>query len=130
MAPLYLGVRFVIAKSFARIHRSNLINSGILPLVFENPNDYEEFSLGDEVELIDIMQALDTGNMTVKNATKGVECTALAEYSDPVHSIRIYNVYGTEVAQATDTDSIDLSHLPAGVYMVRADGKTMRIIKK
>ena len=82
LAPLYLGVRFVIAKSFARIHRSNLINSGILPLVFENPNDYEEFSLGDEVELIDIMQALDTGNMTVKNATKGVECTALAEYSD------------------------------------------------
>ena len=82
LAPLYLGVRFVVAKSFARIHRSNLINSGILPLVFENPNDYEEFSLGDEVELIDIMQALDTGNMTVKNATKGVECTALAEYSD------------------------------------------------
>lgn len=82
LAPLYLGVRFVIAKSFARIHRSNLINSGILPLVFENPNDYEEFSLGDEVELIDIIQALDTGKMTVKNATKGVECTALAEYSD------------------------------------------------
>ena len=82
LAPLYLGVRFVIAKSFARIHRSNLINSGILPLVFENPDDYEAFSLGDEVELIDIMQALDTGNMTVKNATKGVECTALAEYSD------------------------------------------------
>ena len=48
----------------------------------------------------------------------------------PVHSIRIYNVYGTEVAQATDTDSIDLSHLPAGVYMVRADGKVTRIIKK
>lgn len=82
LAPLYLGVRFVIAKSFARIHRSNLINSGILPLVFENPNDYEEFSLGDEVELIDIMQALDTGNMTVKNVTKGIECTVLAEYSD------------------------------------------------
>ena len=48
----------------------------------------------------------------------------------PVHSIRIYNVYGTEVAQATDTDSIDLSHLPAGVYMVRADGKVARIIKE
>ena len=48
----------------------------------------------------------------------------------PVHSIRIYNVYGTEVAHATDTDSIDLSHLPAGVYMVRADGKVARIIKE
>ena len=48
----------------------------------------------------------------------------------PVHSIRIYNVYGTEVLRATDTNSIDVSHLPAGVYMVRADGKVTRIIKK
>ncbi|MDY2680568.1 MAG: aconitate hydratase, partial [Lentihominibacter sp.] len=49
LAPLYLGVKFVIAKSFARIHRSNLINSGILPLVFENPADYDTFELGDEL---------------------------------------------------------------------------------
>ena len=48
----------------------------------------------------------------------------------PVHSIRIYNVYGTEVAHAIDTNSIDVSHLPAGVYMVRADGKVARIIKE
>ena len=48
----------------------------------------------------------------------------------PVHSIRIYNVYGTEVAHATDTNSINVSHLPAGVYMVRADGKVTRIIKE
>ncbi len=48
----------------------------------------------------------------------------------PVHSIRIYNVYGTEVAHATDTNSINVSHLPAGVYMVRADGKVARIIKE
>ena len=48
----------------------------------------------------------------------------------PVHSIRIYNVYGTEVAQAADTKRINVSHLPAGVYMVRADGKVTRIIKE
>ena len=48
----------------------------------------------------------------------------------PVHSIRIYNVYGTEVAQAANTKSINVSHLPAGVYMVRADGKVTRIIKE
>ena len=48
----------------------------------------------------------------------------------PVHSIRIYNVYGTEVAQAADTNSINVSHLPAGVYMVSADGKVTRIIKE
>ena len=48
----------------------------------------------------------------------------------PVHNIRIYNVYGTEVAHASDTNSINVSHLPAGVYMVRADGKVTRIIKE
>ena len=48
----------------------------------------------------------------------------------PIHSIRIYNVYGTEVARATDTNSINVSHLPSGVYMVRADGKVARIIKE
>ena len=48
----------------------------------------------------------------------------------PVHSIRIYNVYGTEVLRVADTNSIDVSHLPAGVYMVRADGKVTRIIKE
>ena len=82
LAPLYLGVRFVIAKSFARIHRSNLINSGILPLVFSGPSDYDEFVLGDEVELVNIKGALDSGKMTVKNITKGIERVALAEYSD------------------------------------------------
>ena len=48
----------------------------------------------------------------------------------PVHSIHIYNTYGTEVAHATDATSIDVSHLPAGVYMVHADGKVTRIIKE
>ena len=48
----------------------------------------------------------------------------------PVHSIHIYNVYGTEVAHAADTNSINVSHLPAGVYMVRADSKVARIIKE
>ena len=46
LAPLHLGVKFVIAKSFARIHRSNLINSGIIPLVFSNPDDYDDFEVG------------------------------------------------------------------------------------
>ena len=54
----------------------------------------------------------------------------IAPIAKKLSSIRIYNVYGTEVAQATDTNSIDVSHLPAGVYMVHADGKVARIIKK
>jgi len=49
--PLYLGVRAVLAKSFARIHRSNLINSGIIPLVFEDPGDYEKLHVGDALTI-------------------------------------------------------------------------------
>ena len=48
----------------------------------------------------------------------------------PIRTIRVFNIYGREVARATDTDKIDLSHLPAGVYTVRADGKTARVVKK
>ena len=48
----------------------------------------------------------------------------------PIRTIRVFNIYGREVARATDTDRIDLSHLPAGVYTVRADGKTAKVVKK
>jgi len=51
LAPLYLGIRAVLAKSFARIHRANLINSGIIPLVFENQGDYEKFSVGNVMHI-------------------------------------------------------------------------------
>jgi len=95
---------------------------------------------GDDAEITGFTGTHKCGGSTGIDETKGLP--ALAVYPNPVkdvlniatdkpvHSIRIYNVYGTEVAQATDTDSIDLSHLPAGVYMVRADGKVTRIIKK
>ncbi|MDR1135636.1 MAG: aconitate hydratase [Clostridiales Family XIII bacterium] len=56
LAPLYLGVRFVVAKSFARIHRSNLINSGILPLTFENPADYDKLEQGQVLVINDLRQ--------------------------------------------------------------------------
>lgn len=48
----------------------------------------------------------------------------------PIRTIRVFNIYGREVARTTDTDRIDLSHLPAGVYTVRADGKTAKVVKK
>ena len=48
----------------------------------------------------------------------------------PIRTIRVFNIYGREVARATDTDRIDLSHLPAGVYTVRADGKKAKVVKK
>lgn len=54
LVPLYLGVRAVIAKSFARIHAANLINAGIIPFEFENPEDYECISLSDELSFPDL----------------------------------------------------------------------------
>ncbi len=61
LAPMYLGVRAVIAKSFARIHLANLINNGILPLAFSTPSDYDTLDLGDELVLADVHGALQEG---------------------------------------------------------------------
>ncbi|MBO4991216.1 MAG: aconitate hydratase [Firmicutes bacterium] len=72
LVPLYLGVRFVIAKSFARIHRSNLINSGILPLVFADPADYDTLSLGDQLVIEDAVAQVKAGDpIAVKNVSNG-----------------------------------------------------------
>ena len=63
--PLYLGVRAVIAKSFARIHAANLINAGILPLTFANPDDYGTLTQGETLTLTGIDAGLDSGTMTL-----------------------------------------------------------------
>ena len=82
LVPLYLGVKAVIAKSFARIHAANLINAGILPLTLENPDDYESISEGDDIALVDVFAALEKGRMTLVNKTTGKEHTLLCELSD------------------------------------------------
>ena len=82
LAPLYLGVKFVLAKSFARIHRSNLINSGILPLVFENPADYDTFELGDELVIENAPQQATQDTIEVKNLTKGLVYKTKPNFSD------------------------------------------------
>lgn len=73
LAPRYLGLRAVIAKSFARIHWQNLINFGILPLVFKNPKDYDVIKLDDEVELSDLPDILDQETFNIKINDKEVE---------------------------------------------------------
>ena len=65
LVPLYLGVRAVIAKSFARIHAANLINAGILPLTFANPDDYGTLTQGETLTLTGIDAGLDSGTMTL-----------------------------------------------------------------
>ena len=82
LAPLYLGVKFVLAKSFARIHRSNLINSGILPLVFENPADYDTFELGDELVIENAPQQVTQDTIEVKNLTKDLVDKTKPNFSD------------------------------------------------
>ena len=76
LLPLYLGIKAVIAKSFARIHKANLINSGIIPLEFENQSDYDGIDEYDELHLTDVENSLAKGEFTVKNLTKNNEFKA------------------------------------------------------
>ena len=73
LVPLYLGIKAVITKSFARIHAANLINAGILPLTFKNAADYDKISQFDELELPEIRVALKNGAevVTLNNKTTG-----------------------------------------------------------
>ena len=71
LVPLYLGVRAVIVKSFARIHIANLINAGILPLTFKNPDDYDAISQGDELALRNIHAGMDSGTIVLDDLTTG-----------------------------------------------------------
>ncbi|RZD14368.1 MAG: aconitate hydratase [Candidatus Acidulodesulfobacterium ferriphilum] len=74
LAPMYLGVKAVIAKSFARIHFANLINFGILPLIFENPSDYDKIGQGDELYAPNILKELGEHKpVTFINKTKNNE---------------------------------------------------------
>ena len=67
LVPMYLGIRAVVAKSFARIHAANLVNAGILPLTFENESDYARFDQGDTLSLCRIHQGMDTGFVTLRS---------------------------------------------------------------
>ncbi|MEG0918901.1 MAG: aconitate hydratase [Anaerovoracaceae bacterium] len=81
LVPLYLGVKFVLAKSFARIHRSNLINSGIIPLTFENPEDYNELKIGHDLVIEDGVTQVQAPKTTIKDLTTGKEYTAINGFS-------------------------------------------------
>ena len=71
-----------MAISFARIHAANLINSGIMPLVFENPEDYEKISEGDVLTVKDARNQLVSGKIEVINETKGFKFTLKADFTE------------------------------------------------
>lgn len=81
LVPLYLGVRVVIAKSFARIHEANLINAGIMPLTFENPKEYDEIFQGDEISIENIFEGIDSGKLILKNLRTSREIKALCNFT-------------------------------------------------
>ena len=82
LVPLYLGVRCVVAKSFARIHVANLINAGILPLTFENAGDYDKLNQGDNLELADVYEGMDNGKIMLSNKTTGETYALLCSFSE------------------------------------------------
>ena len=88
LVPLYLGVRAVIAKSFARIHMANLINSGILPLVFDNAAEYDGIEEGDALVIEDApAQIAAGGSIVVKNVTRGTEFATSLNVSQRLRDI-------------------------------------------
>lgn len=83
LVPLYLGIRAVLVKSFARMHKANLINSGILPLEFLHPEDYDTIEEGDELLLPDIRTAVEGGTTAeVINKSKNLTYTVSTDFSE------------------------------------------------
>jgi aconitate hydratase len=83
LAPRFLGTRFKIVKDFARIHKANLINFGILPLRFADPADYDRVSQGDKLVIENVPGQLKArGNVTVRNVTQVYDIATVAELSE------------------------------------------------
>ncbi len=82
LVPMYLGIRCVIAKSFARIHVANLINAGILPLTFANADDYDELEQNHTLRLDNLQEGMAAGSITVMDETTGKSFTALCDFTE------------------------------------------------
>ena len=82
LVPLYLGVRAVITKSFARIHIANLINAGIMPLTFKNSDDYDKISQGDMLKLTGVLSGMDTGEITLHDLTNGADIPLVCNFTE------------------------------------------------
>ena len=82
LAPLYLGIKAVAAKSFARIHMANLVNAGLLPLIFRDPSDYDKIAQGDELEIRNVRETVGAGNdLLLIDKTSGCEINVYCDIS-------------------------------------------------
>ncbi len=82
LVPMYLGVRVVITKSFARIHVANLINAGIMPLTFKDPDDYDKLAEGDMLSLENVYAGMDKGEIILTDETTGEKFTLVCSFTD------------------------------------------------
>lgn len=80
--PMYLGVKAVIAKSIARIHKGNLLNHGIIPMIFADPADYDRVELEDTLEIHNLLDQMQTREVEITDVTKGFNFKARLELSD------------------------------------------------
>ncbi len=82
LVPRYLGVRAVVAKSFARIHAANLINAGIMPLTFSNSEDYDRIEEGDMLSLSGVYAGMDAGVIVLRDETKGIDIPLVCSFTE------------------------------------------------
>ncbi|MEE1184548.1 MAG: aconitate hydratase [Acutalibacteraceae bacterium] len=82
LVPMYLGVRAVITKSFARIHIANLINAGIMPLTFKNPEDYDRINQGDKLTMKNIFAGMDSGEIMLTDETTGESFPLVCSFTE------------------------------------------------
>ena len=89
LVPMYLGIRCVIAKSFARIHVANLINAGILPLTFANADDYDSLMQGSSLLLENILEGMDKGEFILKDKNSGKRFCLIGSFTERQRAILI-----------------------------------------
>lgn len=83
LAPMYLGIKWVLSKSFARIHMANLINFGIIPLNFQNETDYDNISQGDQLKIENVIETIKSNNpLIIINLTQNYELMATYDLTD------------------------------------------------
>ena len=107
LAPLHLGIRAVITKGFARIHRRNLVAQGILPLLFKNEDDYDQFEQGQEWTLPDIRERLSNGDTEVTAQSNGTKITLLAQFSERERNMLIHGGFRRQMREDQEEEKPD-----------------------
>lgn len=93
LLPLYLGIKAVVAKSFARIHRSNLINNAILPLIFEDESDFEKISEYDDIKISNMKESIESGDFILEDLTKNIKIKLRGDFSEREKEILLEGGY-------------------------------------